>query len=157
MEYSQTFHRIYNTFVELCLNPYSNGILTDRRLVEYRWRSHVLILILMEYSQTIYQRAGYIFFRSSFHTVLSLSAKKLVRLERFFRKCRDLKDTFQIKTMLFSNIHLDINDLLFRKTKRRLNCLRDLRKRRKEGFASAWLWIHNFIERRHDGDAFSQM
>lgn len=91
----------------------------------------------MEYSQTIYQRAGYIFFCSSFHTVLSLSAKELVRLERFFRKCRDLKDTFQIKTTLFSNIHLDINDLLFRKTKRRQNCLRDLRKRRKEGFASA--------------------
>ena len=100
-------------------------------------KEFVLILILMEYSLTIYQRVSYTFCRSSFHTVFSLSAKKLVRLERFFRKCRDLKDTFQIKTTLFSNIHLDINDLLFRKTKRRLNCLRDLRKRRKEGFASA--------------------
>ena len=97
----------------------------------------VLILILMEYSLTIYQRVSYTFCRSSFHTVFSLSARELVRLERFFRKCRDLKDTFQIKTTLFSNIHLDINTLHFRKTKRRLNCLRDLRKRRKEGFASA--------------------
>ena len=91
----------------------------------------------MEYSQTNYQRVSYTFCRSSFHTVSPFSARELVQLEYFFRKCRDLKDTFQIKTTLFSNIHLDINTLHFRKTKRRLNCLRDLRKRRKEGFASA--------------------
>ena len=55
----------------------------------------------MEYSQTIYQRVSYTFCRSSFHTVFSLSARELIRLEHFFRKCRDLKDTFQIKTTLF--------------------------------------------------------
>ena len=137
MEYSQTSIRYgyHPTFTSL--NPYSNGILTNIFTHLCYFPTVVLILILMEYSQTIYQRVSYTFCRSSFHTVFSLSARELVRLERFFRKCRDLKDTFQIKTTLFSNIHLDINAFHFRKTKRRLNCLRDLRKRRKEGFASA--------------------
>ena len=46
----------------VCLNPYSNGILSDLKegtlsITDF----DVLILILMEYSLTIYQRAVYDF------------------------------------------------------------------------------------------------
>ena len=43
----------HGPFRQDCLNPYSNGILTDHSLVEVFYQpSFVLILILMEYSQT---------------------------------------------------------------------------------------------------------
>ena len=53
MEYSQTQTKLQKRLKSACLNPYSNGILTDHSLVEVFYQpSFVLILILMEYSQT---------------------------------------------------------------------------------------------------------
>ena len=53
MEYSQTVLVVVGFRATKCLNPYSNGILTDKNKRFYgnnHW--NVLILILMEYSQT---------------------------------------------------------------------------------------------------------
>ena len=53
MEYSQTMRDRNGHEVAICLNPYSNGILTDKKKNdEHCSNVCVLILILMEYSQT---------------------------------------------------------------------------------------------------------
>ncbi len=63
MEYSLTIGGYW--FVrrdDFGLNPYSNGILSDGDINIYIGaKGGVLILILMEYSLTIYQRAVYDF------------------------------------------------------------------------------------------------
>ena len=54
MEYSLTFIRGTIVWLLPCLNPYSNGILTDvLRFSPSTQTTLVLILILMEYSLTI--------------------------------------------------------------------------------------------------------
>ena len=53
MEYSQTPTVDSNSNENYSLNPYSNGILTDVTFKENRSCRYVLILILMEYSQTL--------------------------------------------------------------------------------------------------------
>ena len=54
MEYSQTFLLQFPEGKGKCLNPYSNGILTNNIQVTGEIaKENVLILILMEYSQTI--------------------------------------------------------------------------------------------------------
>ena len=117
----------------------------------------VLILILMEYSLTIYQRVSYTFSRQSFHTVFPLSIRKLSRWKPFFRKCGGLRNAFQIKTVHFSNICLDVRRLHLRKTKHRLNCFRDLRKTPKREICKG-LVINTLLHRAEaDTDAFSQM
>ena len=55
MEYSQTFYKVWIFCLTFCLNPYSNGILTDKLSTDCWWHMGVLILILMEYSQTSLQ------------------------------------------------------------------------------------------------------
>ena len=52
MEYSQTVIMESDNLTVSCLNPYSNGILTDANHGEPSISIAVLILILMEYSQT---------------------------------------------------------------------------------------------------------
>ena len=53
MEYSQTKIRVWKNVKPGGLNPYSNGILTDSsHLMSVGEAAKVLILILMEYSQT---------------------------------------------------------------------------------------------------------
>ena len=54
MEYSQTVKQPVQRERSSCLNPYSNGILTDyeTEYLDYA-QQVVLILILMEYSQTL--------------------------------------------------------------------------------------------------------
>ena len=158
MEYSLTCFKWSRTKRHGSLNPYSNGILTDC----YDSNSHfydltVLILILMEYSLTIYQRVSYTFSRQSFHTVFPLSIRKLSRWKPFFRKCGGLRNAFQIKTVHFSNICLDVRRLHLRKTKHRLNCFRDLRKTPKREICKG-LVMNTLLHRAEaDTDAFSQM
>ena len=53
MEYSQTCKTLIFSYYDRSLNPYSNGILTDEVMVLDKNEVYgVLILILMEYSQT---------------------------------------------------------------------------------------------------------
>ena len=53
MEYSLTLSGLQSVLVPCCLNPYSNGILSDHLLEEKGFTlEDVLILILMEYSLT---------------------------------------------------------------------------------------------------------
>ena len=139
MEYSLTL-LFANSFWDavvliLILMEYS---LTGTNGYAYQ-KKWVLILILMEYSLTIYQRVSYTFSRQSFHTVFPLSIRKLSRWKPFFRKCGGLRNAFQIKTVHFSNICLDVRRLHLRKTKRHPNCFRDLRKTPKGRFARGWL------------------
>ena len=55
MEYSQTFYKSDYYKGTNRLNPYSNGILTDyTKSVNLTNGVSVLILILMEYSQTLF-------------------------------------------------------------------------------------------------------
>ena len=54
MEYSQTFLMKRSRDSQFGLNPYSNGILTDLQVMGMGNDARVLILILMEYSQTKY-------------------------------------------------------------------------------------------------------
>ena len=83
------------------LNPYSNGILTDGDRQVMPPVVLVLILILMEYSQTIYQRVSYTFSRQSFHTVFPLPVRKLSRWKPFFRKCRGVEKRIPNKNGAF--------------------------------------------------------
>ena len=63
----------------------------------------VLILILMEYSLILYQRALYLFTPFPFSNKILLKIRELIHLECYFRKCTNLKYTFQIKKSLFSH------------------------------------------------------
>ena len=59
MEYSLTFVGVFTLTFAICLNPCSNGVLSDssglRKIL--RW-IQVLILILMEYSLTKHVKPG---------------------------------------------------------------------------------------------------
>ena len=56
MEYSLTVGYQYCKNNTDCLNPYSNGILTDMKTRVELFGTSVLILILMEYSLTLEYR-----------------------------------------------------------------------------------------------------
>ena len=56
MEYSLTCPATAHSWYTMCLNPYSNGILTDaEHTPKVLVNGNVLILILMEYSQTTWK------------------------------------------------------------------------------------------------------
>ena len=62
MEHSLTIRKGLLWELRTCLNPYSNGTLSDlRKFEDSEGNTRVLILILMEHSLTHYQRALYNF------------------------------------------------------------------------------------------------
>ena len=95
------------------LNPYSNGTLSDTL------SESTLPFISFPFSNKII-----------------LKIRELVHLECYFRKCTNLKQTFQIKKSLFTHIAFISNNLHFRKRDIRLNKFGDLRKQPKSEFGN---------------------
>ena len=88
MEYSLRKEALEVFNAKFGLNPYSNGILSERRKVAtFVSTPYVLILILMEYSLSHWQRACYVFLTFTILQKSLLFLRELVLLEWFFRKC----------------------------------------------------------------------
>ena len=121
MEHSLMVYENKHNYRKSCLNPYSNGTLSDNL-----------------------SKSTLPFTSFPFSNKIPVKIRELIHLYCYFRKCTNLKYTFQIKKSLFPHTAFISNNLHFRKRDIRLNNFRDLRKQQKPAFDN-----HLIINTKH--------